>query len=158
MDSTDNLSFIISIIIVILTTSLTIFSIFFNYDQKKPIKISRIGWLAIAISIILASMNLILKNVEENKAKIEMQKTISLQEELIAKNDELSEYLKIVHHHNKRNLDSIFHNLDSLDISIRDNIDIQLSMNKNLTYLDSFITAKRISLFNLGPFEVSLEN
>ena len=81
--------FTIGLIILVLSTFLTIFSIFFNYDEEKPVKLSKWGWVAVAGALALAIGNGVVKKIEHDQGEVAKIKNDSLQTALIAKNDRL---------------------------------------------------------------------
>jgi len=77
-------------IVIVLSTLLTLFSIFFNYDENIPVKLSKYGRWAIFIALVLAVSSIFLEYNEITEAKLEKIITDSIRNQLIIKNDSVT--------------------------------------------------------------------
>jgi ABC-type multidrug transport system fused ATPase/permease subunit len=111
--------FLINTIIVTLTTLLTLFSILFNYEKNKTVKLGKFGWLAIFVALLLAFFSVSLKNIERKQIRTNQVATDSIRTVLINKNDLLVEVISSLKDESKTEFEMISNkvemNLNQLD-------------------------------------------
>lgn len=111
--------FIISVIILCLSTALTLFSIFFNYDEDKPVKLSKYGWIAVVLALLLAFSNGVVKTIENSENKKQQIYNDSLQNSLILKNELLLKTITRFETSSNTNMDEINSEIKSNLVEIK---------------------------------------
>ena len=95
----DNL-FVWSLIFTAITGLFAVFNIFFDYEKKHPVKISKWGWVGVLFTLMLVAGNLFIKYFEKEQkdmavARAEKREAAadSIREILVKKNDTLSDLI-----------------------------------------------------------------
>lgn len=143
--------FIISLIIGLFSTSLTIFSIFFNYDEEKPVKLSIWGWVAVFVTIILAISGSGVKYIEYKSSLKGKTIADSLQNVLFKKNDTL---VYIINKFEGKTINALDTNFTALKTV---SSDLEQSSKSTMQIVSDVRSQIRKAYYPLEPITISYE-
>jgi len=138
--------FILSLTVSLLTAALTIFSIFFNYDDKKPVKISKWGWIAVGVTILLTATSGIVKTAEHRSTQKKQAEAIKQKHEadslttiLLNKNSQLTELILSFQ-------DTSFKSLNNINSNVIANLKSLQNVASNMTSVWESMSDVRYSI------------